>query len=89
MPLSGHNDFALLNDVANDAESTQQNDNNVTFASLKSEPTYIKVGKHVTRDATFVTVRAQPYWNMYQYVVVFLLISYKTKVVKASKHFMS
>ena len=80
---------ALLNDVANDAESTQQNDHNVIFASLKSEQTYIKVGKHVTSDVTFVTVRAQPYWNMYPYVVGFLLISYKTKVVKASKHFMS
>ena len=37
MPLSGHDDFANLNDVANEAESTQKNENYVIIASLKSE----------------------------------------------------
>ena len=35
----------------------------------------IKVGKHVTCDVTFVTVRAQPYWKLYLYVIFFVLIS--------------
>ena len=34
VPLSGHDDFALLNDFANDAESIQ---NYIIFTSLKSE----------------------------------------------------
>ena len=33
-----------------------------------------KVGKHVTCDATFVTVRAQPYWKLYPYVVFFFFL---------------
>ena len=37
LPLSGHDDVALLNVVANDAESTQKNENYVIIASLKSE----------------------------------------------------
>ena len=37
LPLSGHDDVALLNDVANDTESTQKNKNYVIIASLKSE----------------------------------------------------
>ena len=42
LPLSGHDDVALLNDVANDAESTQKIENYVIIASLKSE-TMIKL----------------------------------------------
>ena len=37
MPLSGHDDLALFNDIANDAESTQKIENYVIIASLKSE----------------------------------------------------
>ena len=38
MPLSGHDGVALLNDVANDAESTQKSKiTYVIIASLKSE----------------------------------------------------
>ena len=37
MPLSGHDEVALLNDVANDVESTQKIENYVIIASLKSE----------------------------------------------------
>ena len=37
LPLSGHDDVSLLNDVANDAESTQKLKNYVIIASLKSE----------------------------------------------------
>ena len=35
--LSGHDDVALLNDVASDAESTKKMENYVIIASLKSE----------------------------------------------------
>ena len=37
LPLSGHDDVALLNDVANDVESTKKIENYVIIASLKSE----------------------------------------------------
>ena len=37
MPLSGHDDLALFNDVANDAESKQKSQNYVIIASLRSE----------------------------------------------------
>ena len=37
MPLSGHDDVALLNNIANDTESTQKIKNYVIMASLKSE----------------------------------------------------
>ena len=37
MPLSGHDGVAFLNDVANDAESTQKIENYVIIAGLKSE----------------------------------------------------
>ena len=37
MPLSGHDDVALFNDIANDTESTQKSKNYVIIASLKSE----------------------------------------------------
>ena len=37
LPLSGHDDVALLNDVANDTESTQKIKKYVIIASLKSE----------------------------------------------------
>ena len=37
LPLSGHKDVALLNDVTNDAESKQKNENYVIIPSLKSE----------------------------------------------------
>ena len=37
LPLSGHDDVVLLNDVANDAESTQKLKNYVIIASLKSD----------------------------------------------------
>ena len=37
LPLAGHDDVALLNDVANDTESTQKFKNYVIIASLKSE----------------------------------------------------
>ena len=36
LPLSGHDDVALLNDVANDAESTQKSKNYVIVASFES-----------------------------------------------------
>ena len=45
MPLSGHDDVALLNDVANDAESTQKIENCIIIASLKSET----IGKLMNR----------------------------------------
>ena len=49
-----------------------------------------KVGKYVTSDVIFVTVRAQPYWKIVpirgKYFCIFL---YKTKVVKACNHFVS
>ena len=45
LPLSDHDDVALLNDVANDAESTQKNENYVIIASLKSET----MGKLINR----------------------------------------
>ena len=45
LPLSGHDDVALLNDVANGAESTQKLENYVIIASLKSET----MGKLVNR----------------------------------------
>ena len=41
MPLSGHDDGALLSDVANDDESTNKIENYVIIASLKRE----KIGK--------------------------------------------
>ena len=44
MPLSGHDDVALLNDVAYDAESTKI-ENYVIIASLKSE----SMGKLINR----------------------------------------
>ena len=37
MPLLGHDDVALLNDFANDAESTKKIENYVIIASLTSE----------------------------------------------------
>ena len=37
LPLSGHDDVTLFNDVSNDTESTQKNENYVIIASLKSE----------------------------------------------------
>ena len=45
LPLSGHDDVALLNDVDNDAESTQKLKNYVIIASLKSET----MGKLINR----------------------------------------
>ena len=45
MPLSGHDDVALFNDVVNDAESTQKSKNYVIIASLKSET----MGKQINR----------------------------------------
>ena len=42
IPLSDHDDVAFLNDVANDAESTE---NYVMIASLKSET----IGKLINR----------------------------------------
>ena len=42
MPLSGHDDVALWNDVANDAESTQNRSLcHIVFASLKSGSTLL------------------------------------------------
>ena len=38
MPLSGHDDVVLLNDVANYTESTQKIENYLIIANLKSEP---------------------------------------------------
>ena len=37
VPLSGHNDVALLNDVTNDVESTRKIENYVTIASSERE----------------------------------------------------
>ena len=45
MPLSGHDDVALLNDVANGAESTTKNENYVIIASVKRET----MGKLINR----------------------------------------
>ena len=45
MPLSGHDDVAFLNDVANDADSTNKIENYVKVASLKSET----MGKLINR----------------------------------------
>ena len=45
MLLTGHDDVALLNDIANDAESTQNIENYVIVASLKSET----MGKLINR----------------------------------------
>ena len=45
MPLSGHDDVALLNDVANDTESTHKIKNYVIIASLKRET----IGKLINR----------------------------------------
>ena len=45
LPLSGHDDVALLNDVDNDAESTQKYKNYVIIASLKIET----MGKLINR----------------------------------------
>ena len=45
MLLSGHDDVALLNDVTNDAESTQTSKFYVIIASLKSET----MGKLINR----------------------------------------
>ena len=45
MSLSGYDDVAFLNDVANNAESTQKKDNYIIIASLKSEP----MGKLINR----------------------------------------
>ena len=44
MPLSGHDDVALLNDVANDTKS-KQNQNYIIITSLKSET----MGKLINR----------------------------------------
>ena len=44
MPLSGHDDVALLNDVAYDAESTKI-ENYVIIASLKSEKMGILINR--------------------------------------------
>ena len=51
MPLSGHDDVAFLNDVANDAESTQKINHLVIFASLKSKSTWLAY-KQNTRFAS-------------------------------------
>ena len=45
LPLSGHDDVALLNDVANDTESTQKIEKYVIIAILKSET----MGKLINR----------------------------------------
>ena len=45
LPLSGHDDVALLNDVDNGAESTQKLKNYVIIASLKIET----MGKLINR----------------------------------------
>ena len=45
LPLSGHDDVALLNDVANDTESTQNIEKYVIIAILKSET----MGKLINR----------------------------------------
>ena len=45
LSLSGHDDVALLNDVANDAESTQKIENYIIIASLRSET----MGKLINR----------------------------------------
>ena len=45
MPLSGHDDVALLNGVVNDAESTQKSKNHVMIVNLKSET----IGKLINR----------------------------------------
>ena len=45
LPLSGHDDVALLNDVANDTESTQKIEIYVIIAILKSET----MGKLINR----------------------------------------
>ena len=45
MPLSGHDDVALLNDVANDTALTLKIKNYYTIANLKSET----VGKLINR----------------------------------------
>ena len=45
LPLSGHDDVALLNDVANDAESNNKIKNYVIIASLTSET----IGKLINR----------------------------------------
>ena len=45
MPLSGHDDVAFFNDVANDTESTQKSKNYVIIASLKIET----MGKLINR----------------------------------------
>ena len=45
LPLSGHDDVALLNDVDNDAESTQKLKKYVIIASLKIET----MGKLINR----------------------------------------
>ena len=45
VPLSGHDDVHFLNDVINDAESTQKSKNYTIIASLKSET----MGKLINR----------------------------------------
>ena len=45
MPLSGHDDVALLNEVANATESTQKIENYVIITSLKSKT----MGKLINR----------------------------------------
>ena len=45
VPLSGHDDVALLSDIANDAESTQKNEHYFIIASFKSET----MGKLINR----------------------------------------
>ena len=46
-----------------------------------------KVGKHVTLDVIFATVRAQPYWKLCQYAASFLcFFLHNTKLVNKSKH---
>ena len=47
VPLSGHDDVHFLNDVINDAKSTQKSKNYTIIASLKSET----IGKLINRIA--------------------------------------
>ena len=59
MPLSDHDDFAFLNDIANDAVSTQKNENDVIIDSLKNET----IGKLINRIADFIGL---PYFSGFQ-----------------------
>ena len=47
-----------------------------------------KGGKHVTCDVIFATVRTQPYWKLYPYVVrIFAFFSITQKVYKQATIF--